>query len=162
MKESTMNAETVQHGLELIQESAEKNAYQKPRKVETMSIGDYGRQGDIYYTYLGPDNSLVKAELTKGILQVNSDQGSQVFPGTTRGSRHCIANIDECKVYEMKGANALQGPIIEAPTGFTLTHGDQKNKKKDDHATHEVKQEGWYCFTAQRQFDLEEIRRIAD
>lgn len=106
--------QTAQAVLESIDQNAVTNAKEarEPRFVRTCPVGEVAcRQGDIYLWRL--------PEIPKG-CKPRSDR--QLALGKTVGSRHvCEAGP---KLYDLPAgsANALLGPVIEAPERFTVTH----------------------------------------
>ena len=100
------------------------------------------QQGDVYFTRFKQVPFDAKRLL-------NTD--GQLVPGQTQGSRHCV-NPAEVRLWVLRQPTALQGPVIEAPGAFTVTHPEH------GHITFPG---GVYAVTYQRQF-ADVIRRVAD
>ena len=112
--------------------------------VETCSINDAWRQGDIEIRFLGcekPRFELVKTKRPK-----------QLAPGTTKGSRHGLKGR-QIKAYQLTDANPLEGPVLHCPNGLTVPH--------PEHGDITLKEPGWYVITYQRAF-AEELKRQED
>mgnify|MGYP001607330100 CR=1 FL=1 len=106
-------------------------------------LGKIGaQQGDVYFARL--------AQVPQRAQRVLVNDG-QLVPGHTQGSRHCV-NPTEVRLWGLPQATALQGPIIEAPGAFTVTHPEH------GHLTFPG---GVYAVTYQREY-AQELRRIAD
>ena len=134
-----------------IDRSASQNKTAETRVVKFMKFEDEVdaegcvealRQGDIYVTRLRE----LPADLQKY-------EGNQLAPGNTQGSRHVLVSKADVKLHARKSANALQGPVIEAPTGFEIDH--------PEHGNLDITQGGIYAVTYQRAH-AEELRRVAD
>lgn len=106
-------------------------------------LGKIGaQQGDVYFTRL--------AQVPKHAHRWLMNDG-QLVPGHTQGSRHCV-NPTEVRLWSLPQATVLQGPIIEAPGAFTVTHPEHG---------HLTFPSGVYAVTYQREY-AQELRRIAD
>lgn len=123
----------------------------KPDAVvyETMAIGEYHRQGDVYLQRIDP------SEFDRVHFSQTVAMGSfQLAPGETQGSRHIIPARD-MKHIELCGkpnATALDGPMIKAKKAFTVEH--------PEHGAVTLPA-GTYAVTYQRQL-AQELRRVAD
>lgn len=113
--------------------------------VATMSPGDMWVQGDIGLVCL--------AALPKGCV-VDNRPTPQLAPGTTQGSRHCVAAGDMARVrfYRLIEATPLDGPVIEAPDGLTIEHPEHGDVTLPP---------GIYGVVYQRQF-AKELKRVQD
>jgi len=109
------------------------------RYVNEMAINQFIQQGDIYI------QRVEKIEKGKKIHDL------QLAPGTTKGSRHILADF-KGDIYTREG-DALTGPAIEAKERFTLTH--------PEHAHYSLPA-GKYVVTYQRDFEQEQIQRVRD
>jgi hypothetical protein len=103
---------------------------------------DYVRQGDVYIW--------AKSKVPKNAKQIKSN--SQLAPGTTKGSRHCLDSLDGVTMYAIEDANELQGPIIERACERLVTHPEHGDWRLGA---------GVYEITYQRAF-AEELRRVRD
>lgn len=135
---TTMNAT---ESLERIQASAEaiRNA-DTHRFPDAASVGDTFRQGDLYITRLDA--------VPAGAVAMKYE--AQLAPGNTQGSRHILDRT--VKMYRLKNATVLDGPVIEVGDTCTVTHPEHG---------HVVLPAGIYGVTYQRQF-ADELRRVAD
>lgn len=113
------------------------------KTVETCSVGDCWRQGDIEVRFLG-------LEKPDGLREVPLPQ--QLAPGTTKGSRHGLVG-EEITAYELTNAQPLEGPVLHCPSGLTVPH--------PEHGDITMNEPGFYAITYQRAF-AEELRRQAD
>ena len=80
---------------------------------EAASAGDYVRQGDIYITLL--------SQIPEGAIR-STNPSAQVAPGNTKGSRHCIKNLRDVRVYMLAIPTVYDGPVIEADCSITIEH----------------------------------------
>lgn len=83
------------------------------RFPEAASVGDFCRQGDVYFTLL--------AGVPVGAKRIKKPS-MQLAPGNTQGSRHCIASLKSVKLYSLAEPNVYDGPVIEATKPMTVTH----------------------------------------
>ena len=83
-----------------------------------------------------------------------AEKVSQLAPGTTRGSRHCIHEQDLPKVnqYRLDNPTPLHGLVLEVIAPIRITHPEHKWRQLNP---------GLYGTTFQRAF-AEELLRIAD
>lgn len=83
-------------------------------KVESMKIGQWVRQGDIYVTMI---------ESITGKLELKS---RQLVIGQTKGSRHIVVDSPNVKIWKgYVGSDKpefMKGDQIEAKTGFVISH----------------------------------------
>lgn len=134
---------TAVQSLTRVRQSASQKMRPEPRQVGALADYDFTRQGDVYIY------RLPKAPLDATRVK---NPAAQVAPGETQGSRHCIDDVSKVQVYRLQNPNALQGPIIDAPLGFTLEHPEHG---------HQVFPAGCYMITFQRAHALE-LRRVVD
>lgn len=129
---------------EQIQQHAEANKSDRTIYIDP-EIGQYTPQGDV--------NFLVLDKLPTEAIASKPEQ--QLAPGTTRGSRHCIA--DRCmtttEFYRHRKANPLQGAILVAKSELEIEHPEHANL---------VFPAGTILAVGfQRQY-AEELKRVAD
>ena len=138
---------TATHVLETIQRDASSTKTRKARTPGAMAPGDWYPQGDVNVFCVGsvPKNATLVEKPSR-----------QVAPGETRGARHCIRDLSAVTVYALHSPNELQGPIIKAPDGFVMDHGDGAD---DDHATVEFGP-GVYTIGYQRRYADELSRQL--
>ena len=118
-----------------------------PRKITGMKPGEVVRQGDLY---------IEKLESLPEVGEVTNN--TQLAIGQTQGSRHIISPKPvNLTIYSPpKGASALQGPFVSAPSAWTLTHPEHGNY---------CFEAGAYKVTYQRDYAkerAEELRRVSD
>lgn len=133
---------SVDEAVENVARQAETIRNDEEQKIELMDVGDEIRQGDIYLTKI--ESVPAKAKPSKFV--------TQLAPGNTQGSRHTIRNRRGVKMYEVDGASALDGPIIESKGVLCVDHPEHGNL---------VLPAGVYAVTYQRAF-ADELRRVAD
>ena len=128
---------------ETIQRTANEKRTDAPKTVGSLARLDYTRQGDVYFWSI--------EKVPAGAIRESKPSG-QLAPGTTQGSRHCVADPSAVTMYRLESPNALQGPIIDAPNGVTITHPEHG---------HQTLGPGVYAVTYQRAY-AEELRRVQD
>ena len=139
----------MQTAAELIEKMAEeaKSNSNEPRFVRTLGESDEVRQGDIYVHNHTGELPLSKPKLVASY---------QLAVGSSKGSRH-VAVADEGGKLEVwdapEGSSALLGPVVRSDKRFTVEH--------PEHA-HISLPSGCYQVTYQRDFEAEEIARVAD
>lgn len=108
----------------------------------SMSPGDAWAQGDILIVALDkvPENAVAMKQVA-----------TQLAPGSTQGSRHCLDSLNGLQVLEQK-ATPLDGPVIVSNREFTVTHPEHGDV---------TFQPGIYAVVYQRAF-AEELRRVQD
>ena len=105
------------------------------RFPDAASPGDGLRQGDILVTLLaGKPAGLVKVD--KPI--------TQLAPGTTQGSRHCLDSLDGVTISRLERPGAYDGPVLELEKERTIEHPEHG---------HMVLPPGCYAVTFQRTVD---------
>jgi hypothetical protein len=119
---------------------------------EAASIDDCGRQGDLYFAKVSmiPDNYIQE-----------SNPRTQLVPGNTKGSKHCLVSLDNVEVHLPigfsfdKSYDSNLGPIVVLHTDNEITHCEHGNVKLPA---------GTYEFRYQNDWDIEEakIRRQLD
>ncbi len=88
----------------------------EPRVIQGMKVGEVVRQGDIYVERIAAIEGKGGAVASR-----------QLAPGTTKGSRHIVAESAGVKLWVSKptlgGKSAFQvGPAIECKGDLTITH----------------------------------------
>ena len=148
--------QTAEKALVSVQASAEAIRNDETAVLETMSLGDVVRQGDLYVV-------AVKA-IPRGARPTTE---RQLVPGSTQGSRHTLQG--KCSVFTTKpeaamvaireavGRNLelfpqLLGPMFRCPQPVELAHPEHGNR---------ILPAGCYATVYQRAF-AEEIRRVQD
>jgi hypothetical protein len=136
---TALQAETAQKQIQ----AAAEQACPDTRVIRTIEVGQAIRQGDIYVTRVAD----------KRIAHGGETAERQLAPGTSRGSRHCVAGA--VSVYRpVPGDGQLAGPLIVALERFKVTH--------PEHA-HFSLPPGTYRVTYQRDFNRErEVVRVSD
>lgn len=112
---------------------------------EAASVGDFARQGDIYITLLdGVPKDAIREK----------NHVSQLAPGTTQGSRHCLSSLRNVTVYRLKNPTPYDGVILEVAKPVTITHPEHGDIRLPA---------GCYGISFQRTEDSEgRIRRVQD
>jgi hypothetical protein len=126
-----------------IQRHAENIRNDEPHAVETASAGDMWAQGDIGLVCL--------ASVPKGATLV-ANPSAKLAPGTTQGSRHILSDMTSVRLHRLKDATPLDGPVIDAPRGCTVTHPEHGDVSLPP---------GVYGVIYQRAF-ADELRRVQD
>ena len=132
-RSATLNKNSEARVVKLLKFSDEKDAQ---GRIEAV------RQGDIYIKRL--------RELP---TELGKYEGNQLAPGNTKGSRHILVSKSDVKLHSLKSPTALQGPIVEAPTGFEIDH--------PEHGNICMEQGGIFAITYQRAH-ADELKRVAD
>lgn len=138
---------TIEKTLELVSTSARTHADPKVRVVsqeKTWPIGCTARQGDVMITRHPMDKVFPDLTVTTNM---------QLAPGSSVGSRHVLL-AGSFVVFERKNADALHGPIIDAPEGFYLSH--------PTHGHIDCKLPGKYEVTYPRDLAAEGLQRRRD
>ena len=112
--------------------------------AELLGQADYIPQGDINIWPLEKMPPRVKA----------THPDCQLAPGTTRGSRHCIAaaNMGKVEFFKLSDPNPLQGPILRFSDAVRIEHPEHGDI---------VFPPGIYFVSYQRRH-ADEIKRIQD
>lgn len=104
----------VQEVVKTIQKSAK--TMPEVRVCPEMKVGQFARQGDIY------------VELVESASKGKPMNSRQLAPGTSKGSRHIVQDLEGVKVFESTVSNIGNrarfqiGPVIEADKDFCITH----------------------------------------
>lgn len=114
-------------------------------KYITPEIGKYAAQGDVNFIFL--------PKVPKGA--VKAEPISQLAPGNTRGSRHCIRLTDmkHVQFFKLRHPNPLQGLILVFNKETTIEH--------PEHGDHVYPAGTIVAVTYQRRY-ADELRRIED
>lgn len=126
-----------------IQKHAEEIKNDGEHFVPTASTGDMWAQGDVGIVCL--------EKLPRGCTKV-ANPSAQLAPGTTQGSRHCIADLSIVTLYVAADATPLDGPVIDAPSGVKIEHPEHGDVTLCP---------GVYAIVYQRAF-ADELRRVQD
>lgn len=139
MKASLTPARILKH----LQKHAESIRNDDEHAIATMSPGDAWAQGDLLLVCLDrvPDGAVKLRE-----------PSAQLAPGTTQGSRHCLAALDGITMYRLRDTTPLDGPVIEAPGGCRVNHPEHGDVTLPP---------GVYGVVYQRAY-AEELRRVLD
>jgi hypothetical protein len=115
------------------------------KHVPVLKLGEWVAQGDVNFVALSkvPDRARPTAPV------------SQLAPGNTRGSRHCIKREDLGKVefFALPYPNPLQGVILKINAPIIVEH--------PEHGDHVWYKGAIVLVTFQRKY-AEELRRIED
>jgi hypothetical protein len=115
----------------------------KPQRFsEAASENDYFRQGDVMVWF--------KEKVPLGFSK--SKAVTQLAPGNTKGSRHCLDCLDGVTIMTKKDGDALQGPLLVITQERTITHPEHGDI---------ICPPGVYEITYQRAY-AEVLRRVAD
>lgn len=134
--------------IQTIQAHGKAVANAHPITVSAEALADvpmgkkFARQGDLYFAKI--------AQVPNEALPWPHIHG-QLAPGHTQGSRHCV-NLQQVRLWLLPKPTALDGPIIEAPEGVTITH--------PEHGDH-IYPRGICQVTFQRAY-ADELRRVTD
>lgn len=138
-----MKTLTAEKELTRIQTHAEKIRNDEAHEIATASPGDMWAQGDIGIVCL--------ASLPAGSV-LEKKPSRQLAPGTTQGSRHCIADMSNVRLHRLADPTPLDGPVIEAPQGCAIEHPEHGNVTLPP---------GVYGVIYQRAY-ADELRRVQD
>lgn len=128
--------------LKQIQSESVLNDSEQQFPVAASPDCDYVRQGDVYIW--------LRSKLPNGAKPVKAV--SQLAPGETKGSRHCLDSLDGVDMFATSDADALQGPFIRLACERVVEHPEHGNWRLPA---------GLYEITYQRAF-AEELRRVRD
>jgi len=135
--------------LRLVKESAQESSndvrvYAEHRVSEEFI--DEIRQGDVYlYAAEEPTPSSLRRR--------SRTEDMQLAEGTTRGSRHVLADEALVRVFAPTSGDPLEGPLVEVRERVLLTH--------PEHADISLAP-GWYQVRFQLDVAAEERARVAD
>jgi hypothetical protein len=121
---------------------ASKVNHQETRIIDTIEVGQAIRQGDVY---------LVRIKEKPSDLIPTLDP--QIAKGNTKGSRHILEITPTLRIYKLKNAGPLDGPVIESQEQITLTH--------PEHAWFKLPG-GCYSTHYQQDFCRQEIAAVRD
>ena len=110
------------------------------RFIKKMKVGQWAHQGDI------------AIQMVDKIRSGKESNELQLAPGTTKGSRHVLADFTG-RITLPNDRGPLEGPEFEAKERFTLKH--------PEHAHYSLPS-GKYRVIYQRNLELEEIERVRD
>lgn len=110
--------------------SAAAKPRQETRVINQIPVGKMVRQGDLYLIRVNPKKSI---SLFKDTVTVNlseyanapatNKQFYQLVPGSTKGSRHQIAQAENISfMINPTNQSTLVGPMIVAKENFTVVH----------------------------------------
>lgn len=136
-----MPAITASGAYKTIVRHAQKIRNDDPHTIATMSESDMWPQGDV--------GILCLDALPPGAVEIEKPS-LQLAPGTTQGSRHILDR--QVRQYRWEDATPLDGPILDAPEGCTITHPEHGDVTLPA---------GIYAIIYQRQH-AEELRRVQD
>ena len=128
-----------------VKESAEENKEAKEQTFKIMDVDDAVRQGDLYITRI--------AEVPSDAIPTKLQAG-QLAEGNTQGSRHIMTHdsMVNSEIFVRANPDALQGPIVEAKSAWTVTHPEHGNFNLPA---------GTFSVTYQQAY-AEELRRVMD
>lgn len=129
--------------LQQVRRTAKAKCKPDPQTYGPMSPGDFARQGDVYVTCI--------ARVPRDAVKVTKPS-RQVAEGKTQGSRHLVDDLSAVTQYRLAAPTVLDGPVIDAPRGFSLLHPEHGDMTFAP---------GVYQIGYQRQF-AEELRRVRD
>lgn len=96
------------------------NPFSDMRTVDSIEVGQFVRQGDIYV------RRIADGELRKGWTATSS---RQLAPGTTQGSRHTVDESVEVLLNQnpverrwTRLGLAFEGPVLKSNDRFTVSH----------------------------------------
>lgn len=136
-------AMTAERSLEQIASHAEAIKNDEHQQAGEMSPGDVWAQGDV---------GIVRLEsLPEGCTPIK-EPSLQLAPGTTQGSRHCLASLDGVRLFQLSNPGPLEGPVIDAPQGMRVNHPEHGDVSFGP---------GVYGVVYQRQY-AEELKRVQD
>lgn len=143
MSTKTLERPDAAQVVEKVRTSADSLKNTDIRTPGSMSPGDFGRQGDLYFTALD--------RVPKG-AKLDEKPSLQLAPGETQGSRHCLDSLEGVKVYRVPSANAIQGPVLDLTEARTVEHPEHAHVRLEP---------GVYAVTHQRSY-AEELRAVRD
>jgi hypothetical protein len=121
-----------------------KNA-EPQRFPDAAAVGDNVRQGDIYIWKLDA--------VPRGYAPIKHPP-TQLAPGNTQGSRHCLDSLEGVTVFgTAESENEYDGPILRLDCERTITHPEHG---------HWTLPPGIYGISFQRTSDSKGERRVQD
>lgn len=120
MKNSSV-ADVVRSSFDTVQSWAEEIRNNELQVISPAVVeGDMWSQGDVLFVRL----NAVPAE-----WELDNAPLTQLAPGTTQGSRHCLESLSGLTCYKPTTKNELDGPVIEATKAFVVTHPEHGHVK---------------------------------
>lgn len=138
-----MKTMTADKAFAKIKDRAESIKNDDAHRIETMSVGDSWRQGDLYITRV--------ESVPKGAKKMAAAR-LQLAPGDTQGSRHILDSDAGLTMFDAPNATALDGPIFQTTERRTVTHPEHGDVSLPP---------GCYAVTYQRAF-ADELRAQRD
>jgi len=138
----------VKEMLKNLNAEAEKIRNTDPQSLQTMEVGDEFRQGDVRIKRLSDNFVKVNSSRLEKIPVV-----SQLAPGNTQGSRHTLANTKGVKMFRLRDASPIDGPVVELLSPNAVMH--------PEHGDVIDLPAGCYAFPGQREY-AQELRRVQD
>lgn len=132
--------------IDKIRTHAESIVNSEPQSLANMEPLDEWRQGDVRIIRLPDDFDMTHLKKLEKVP-------TQLAPGSTIGSRHCLASTDGVTAYELKESNALDGPVLRFDQPNSVTH--------PEHGHCVEMPAGLYAFPGQRSY-ADELRRVVD
>jgi len=118
--------------------------HQETRVIDTIKIGQAIRQGDVY---------LVRIKQKPPESELIPTLDPQIAKGDTKASKHILVQTPTLRIYKLKNAGPLDGPVIESSEQINLTHPEHAHFKLPS---------GCYSTHYQQDFAQEEIRAVRD
>lgn len=136
--------------LKEVTEHAEKIKNDGEHTVHNMDPGDMWCQGDVGIVFLGQREEVSFANLE----EIPADRAeAQLAPGNTQGSRHCIDDLGKVTMYRSASGTELDGPRIDAPTGFRVNHPEHGDVTLPPGKYAVIYQQVWVNMQARRALD---------
>ena len=129
--------------METVKEHAVEIKNNDPVVYEKMNVNEIHWQGDV---------GILRIKEIPESAAKDKKPNSQLAPGTTKGSRHIIADISCIDMYVKSDATPLEGSIIDCKSPTEITHPEHGNVTIP---------EGIYAIVYQRAY-ADELRRVAD
>ena len=142
MTTATQELQTLSDALETIRNT-------DPQSLANMEVGDEWRQGDLRVIRLDDD----WVEHNADAVDDWHCEDTQLVPGVTQGSRHCLDSLEGVTFYRLKRSTPLDGPVVRTAEPRTITH--------PEHGDCTELPPGTYAFPGQRAF-ADELRRVID
>jgi hypothetical protein len=110
------------------------------RVIESMQIGEWVRQGDIYLDKVEQNYSISTMDL-------------QLAKGETKGARHILDENPTLRIFTKTNPNPLDGPAFTSEESIHVKHPEHGNM---------VIPEGSYICTYQQDYRYEELKAVRD
>lgn len=119
--------------------------YDRAAKRVSLEIGEWVAQGDVNFLR-------ISSEILPNLATIETPV--QLVPGSTKGSRHCIAERDRnnVKFYEPYQSSTLNCGVMECLGDIEITHPEHKNL---------ILKKGVYAISYQRKY-ADDLRRSQD